>query len=84
MHKSEDRYRILLEHASDGIVSIDSTGKIVEFNRKAEEIFQYTRDEVMGNNLSMLIPKDFSPVHEKGISHLVQPKQSRIGMHYDD
>jgi len=60
---SEDRYRILLERASDGIVSIDSRGKILEFNRKAEEIFQYTKEEVIGHNLSKLIPKDISPVN---------------------
>ena len=76
---SEDRYRILLDRASDGIVSIDGTGKIVEFNQKAEEIFQYTKDEVIGQNLSKLIPKDNSPVHKRGISHLVETKEPRIG-----
>ena len=79
MNASEDRYRILLEYASDGIVSIDGQGKIVEFNKKAEEIFQYTKDEVIGNNLSMLIPQQIYPVHKKGISHLVKSKQSRLG-----
>ena len=76
---SEDRYQILLDRASDGIVSIDGGGKIVEFNRKAEEIFQYSKDEVIGQNLSKLIPKDISPVHKKGISHLVETKEPRIG-----
>jgi PAS domain S-box-containing protein len=76
---SEDRYRILLDRASDGIVSIDSSGNIVEFNQKAEEIFQYTKDEVIGHNLSKLIPKDTSPVHKKGISHLVESQEPRIG-----
>ena len=76
---SEDRYRILLDRASDGIVSIDGTGKIVEFNQKAEEIFQYTKNEVIGQNLSKLIPKDNSPVHKRGISHLVETKEPRIG-----
>ena len=54
---SEDRYRILFDRASDGIVNIDSTGKIVEFNRKTEEIFQYTKDEVSGPNFSKWIPQ---------------------------
>ena len=76
---SEDRYRILLDRASDGIVSIDGNGKIVEFNRKAEEIFQYSKDEVIGNSLAKLIPKDISPVHKKGISHLVDSQEPRIG-----
>jgi PAS domain S-box-containing protein len=76
---SEDRYRILLDRASDGIVSIDGTGKIIEFNRKAEEIFQYTKDEVIGENLSKLIPKENSPVHKRGISHLIETKEPRIG-----
>jgi PAS domain S-box-containing protein len=76
---SEDRYRILLDRASDGIVSIDGSGKIVEFNRKAEEIFQYSKDEVIGNSLAKLIPKDISPVHKKGISHLVDSQEPRIG-----
>ena len=79
MKASEDRYRVLLEHASDGIVSIDSNGKIVEFNRKAEEIFHYTKDEVIGKSLSMIIPKHFAPVHKRGITNLVEKEESRIG-----
>ncbi len=42
MAEAEARYRILFECASDGIVSLNSRGKIIEFNKKAEEIYHYT------------------------------------------
>ena len=57
MSEPEGRYRILLECASDGIVSLNSRGKIIEFNKKAEEIYHYTKDEVIGKRLSIILPK---------------------------
>ena len=79
MKESEERYSILLECASDGIVSLNSRGKIIEFNRKAEEIFQYTKDEVLGRNLSIIVPKYYFPTHRKGITDIIESKKSRIG-----
>ena len=44
LRASEERFRALIETASDAFVSVDLQGTIVEWNRKAEETFGWARD----------------------------------------
>jgi len=48
----EERYRSLVETASDAIISTDRDGIIHFFNKKAEEFYGYERNEIQGNHLS--------------------------------
>ena len=75
LSKDDNRYNILIEYASDGIVSINKNGKIIEFNRKAEEIFQYTKEEIIGKNISTIIPKKLLFTHKKGVEKLIKNKK---------
>jgi PAS domain S-box-containing protein len=52
---SEERYRDLFENANDGIYILDRAGRIVSFNRKAEEITGYTFEEVRGQPYTLLV-----------------------------
>ncbi|MEI6127615.1 MAG: PAS domain S-box protein, partial [Pseudomonadota bacterium] len=56
--RSEERYRILLETANDAIISADTAGGIIYFNKKAEEIYGYGRDEILGKSLSEIAPHE--------------------------
>jgi PAS domain S-box-containing protein len=53
---AERRFRELIENAPDGILQVDSTGAIVIANRTAETMFRYTRDELLGNSVDVLVP----------------------------
>jgi PAS domain S-box-containing protein len=53
---SEERYRDLFENANDGIYILDRAGRIVSFNRKAEEITGYTVEEVRGQSYTLFLP----------------------------
>jgi PAS domain S-box-containing protein len=53
---SEERYRDLFENANDGIYILDRAGRIVSFNRKAEEITGYTLEEVRGQSYTLFLP----------------------------
>jgi PAS domain S-box-containing protein len=53
---SEERYRDLFENANDGIYILDRAGRIVSFNRKAEEITGYTFEEVRGQSYTLFLP----------------------------
>jgi PAS domain S-box-containing protein len=56
LEESEAKFRALMETASQGIIAINQSGIIHLVNRKAEELFGYTRGELIGQPLEILIP----------------------------
>ncbi len=60
---NETWLRGIVESAMDAIVTIDATQHVLMFNAAAEAMFQYTRAEMVGAPLSMLIPERFRAVH---------------------
>ncbi|HEY9854778.1 MAG TPA: PAS domain-containing sensor histidine kinase [Stenomitos sp.] len=53
----------MLEHAPDGVVVIDSSGRIVFLNRQIERYFGYGRDELLGQPIEVLVPERFRGIH---------------------
>lgn len=56
---SESRLRTIFTTAVDGIVTMDSYGRIRDFNRSAESIFGYDASEVIGKNIRDLMPDPY-------------------------
>ncbi len=56
----EDQYRELLEAAPDAMVVVDQAGKIVLLNVQAEKQFGYRRDELLGQQVTNIIPEGFA------------------------
>jgi PAS domain S-box-containing protein len=54
--RSEEMIRAIIDSAKDGIVSIDRAGKVVLFNKAAEQLFGYSASEVVGNTPCLLVP----------------------------
>jgi PAS domain S-box-containing protein len=54
---AEARFRALLESAPDGIVVVDAQGTIVIVNSQTERLFGYTRQELIGQPVELLIPE---------------------------
>ncbi|HEX9615159.1 MAG TPA: PAS domain S-box protein, partial [Bacteroidota bacterium] len=60
LRESEAKYRELMERAGDAIVAADAlTGIILEVNQKACELFDYTREELIGRHQRELHPRKF-------------------------
>jgi len=57
LRESRDTARALLESASDGIVIVNSAGRITLVNAAAERMFGYLRAELIGAELEMLLPE---------------------------
>ncbi len=54
--ESEEQHRAVVENAVDGLLTVDEFGNIEKYNRAAENIFGYTADEMIGENLKRLLP----------------------------
>ena len=57
LNQHEAFARSIINHAIEGIITIDTNGIIGYINPSAEQIFGYASSEIIGNNISMLIPE---------------------------
>jgi len=64
---SERKFRALLESAPDAVVIVDWHGHIKLVNAQAEKLFGWPRAEIVGQNVSALIPKAFRATHREHI-----------------
>jgi PAS domain S-box-containing protein len=69
--ESEERYRVVAETASDGILTINAAGQILFANDAAGRIFGYPVDEMTGLPLIQLIPEDMREAHLRGMARYV-------------
>jgi PAS domain S-box-containing protein len=60
---SEARFRALLESAPQGVIAIDENGLVVLVNARTEEMFGYSRDELLGQTLDILLPERYRAAH---------------------
>ena len=62
---SEKRYRGLAETAGDAIIISDISETIISWNRAAEKIFGYTKDEAIGQSVNLLMPERYIADHDR-------------------
>ena len=75
---SEARYRALTYSANDAIVSANSAGNIVGWNRSAERLFGYTEAEAVGQSLTLIIPPRYRAQHLEGISRMQAGRERHV------
>jgi len=78
VEKSERRYRNLIESSHDGIVVANHEGRITLFNSAAERMFGYPAVEVLGAELTLLMPGEFQSAHDSGFQRYLRTRQARI------
>jgi diguanylate cyclase (GGDEF)-like protein/PAS domain S-box-containing protein len=69
LRRNEARIRAVLNHVDEGIVSMTSEGLLRTFNPAAEHIFGYSAEEVVGNNISMVIPELGAGQQDQDLQH---------------
>lgn len=75
---SEMRFRSILESAHDAVITADSKGDILSWNKAAENIFGYTESEVLGGPLTIIVPDRYKSLHEEGIKRVGQGGERHV------
>ena len=78
LRQSEERLRSIVESAVDAIIVIDARGHIEAFNPSAERLFGYTVSEVVGRNVSVLMPSPDREQHDAYLRHYLDTGEQKI------
>ncbi|GAX61393.1 signal transduction histidine kinase [Candidatus Scalindua japonica] len=78
MKRSEMFSENLIETAQDAIVCIDEDGSVRVWNHSAEKIFGYSKSEIIGKSVTLIIPEKYKKEHEEGLKRFLQTGQARI------
>lgn len=75
---SLERIQAVLATAVDGIITIDSRGIIDSANPAAQRLFGYTIEELLGRNVSMLMPAPFAEEHDDYLRRYLATRKPQI------
>ena len=73
-----ERLDAIINTTVDGIIVIDSSGAIEAFNRGAQRLFGYSESEVVGRNVTMLMPSPYREDHDRYIERYLTTGEARI------
>ena len=75
---SADSFDALMSAAVDAIIIIDASGQILRFNPAAQAMFKHAPSNVVGNNVSMLMPAPHSSAHDGYLRSYLSSRQPAI------
>ena len=78
LSQSEERFRSLVDSATDAIIVADHRGVVLSWNRSASELFGYTDEEVTGQPLTLLMPARYRQAHEQGLLRMESTGKGRV------
>ena len=67
----------LIQHAPYAVVSMDESHRITIFNPVAEELFGYSKDEIIGERIERLMPKEHGAGHHQHVEKFQKSKEER-------
>lgn len=70
--------KAIIENSNEGIITIDENGIVESINPGALKLFGYNSGEVIGNNISMLMPEPYRSQHDHYIQRYLNTGQKKI------
>ena len=83
LRHSEEQLRALFEFSPDAIVASDAQGRITQANAQVEKFFGYSKAELLGQSVDILVPERFRrihPAHRQDYSARARVRQMGIGL----
>ncbi|MDQ4136677.1 MAG: PAS domain S-box protein [Pseudomonadota bacterium] len=78
LRASEAHLRSILETVPDAMIVIDEQGRIQSFSATAERLFGYAGEEVLGHNISILMPEPYRSQHDGYMARYLTTGERRI------
>ncbi len=78
LEESEKKFRAVVETAVTAIISSDIEGKIIFWNKAAEKMFGYAREEIIAKELKTIMPERYRSAHLKGLKRVAETGKTRI------
>jgi PAS domain S-box-containing protein len=78
LRDSAARIQAILKTVADGIITINQRGMVETINPAAERLFGYADAEVVGQNISMLMPEPYHSQHDGYIEHYCATGEARV------
>jgi PAS domain S-box-containing protein len=75
LRESEERFRTLAETASDAIITVDASGTIVFVNGATEQVFGHPVVDMIGRELTFLMPESLRHAHQAGFARYQKTDQ---------
>jgi len=76
LHDNDFLLNIIVDKATDGLITIDENGIIQSFNEGAENLFGFVSQEMIGKNVSELMPPPYNKEHDNYIRKYVETGES--------
>lgn len=73
-----DRLTQIFDSANEAIISSDSDGNIISWNKSAHAIFGYSEEEVLGKPLTLLMPERYREAHRKALDQYCSTGKTRV------
>ncbi|HSV36888.1 MAG TPA: PAS domain S-box protein [Ramlibacter sp.] len=74
-----ERLQTLIATANDAVITIDERSSILDWNKAAERMFGWRRDEALGQTLTeLIVPPAYRPHHEAGIANFLRTGAGQI------
>ncbi|MDD5180981.1 MAG: PAS domain S-box protein [Gallionellaceae bacterium] len=78
LEEREARYRAVSESANDAIVTINSAGNILDWNAAAGRMYGGSRNDMLGQPITLIIPEKFQERHHKGLERYLRTHEPVI------
>jgi PAS domain S-box-containing protein len=78
LRESEGKYRHIINAAADAIISLDEHGLVCEFNAAAEQMFGFTKAELLGKPLTPIMPPHLRDAHTAGLQRYLMTGQRQL------